>query len=103
LQDGIWIVDASGDTVYANQRIAEILGTTPAEMMGRPSFGFVFPQDIPAAQRLFEAKKGGDNKPFTFNLRRLDGSGVRVDVLGTPLYNAAGLFHGILGTFTVSS
>jgi PAS domain-containing protein len=38
--DGIWIVDVKGQTVYANQRMAEILGTTPAEMIGHPSFDY---------------------------------------------------------------
>jgi PAS domain S-box-containing protein len=47
--DGIWIVDFNAQTVYANQRMAEILGTTPAEMVGHPSFDYVFPEDVPAA------------------------------------------------------
>jgi PAS domain S-box-containing protein len=34
LQDGIWIIDSHGETVYANQRMAEILGTSSSEMMG---------------------------------------------------------------------
>ena len=100
--DGIWIVDVKGQTVYANQRMAEILGTTPAEMVGHPSFDYVFPEDVPAAQRLFDAKKRGDINPFHFRLRCKDGSAVQVDVQGTPMYNAAGRFTGIVGTFSVS-
>ena len=83
--------------------MAEILGTSPSEMVGRPSFTYVFPEDIEAAQRLFEEKTRGDAKPFHFKLRRKDGSGVWVDVQGTPLYNAAGVFRGIVGTFSVSA
>jgi PAS domain S-box-containing protein len=30
--DGIWVIDAEGRTLYANQRIAELLGRSPAEM-----------------------------------------------------------------------
>jgi PAS domain S-box-containing protein len=100
--DGIWIVDVNGKTVYANQRMAEILGTTPAEMVGHPSFDYVFPEDIPAAQRLFDAKKRGDINPFHFRLRCKDGSEVPVDVQRTPMHNAAGKFTGIVGTFSVS-
>jgi PAS domain S-box-containing protein len=102
-KDGIWIIDALGQTVYANQRMAEILVTTPAEMMGQPSFTYVFPEDVPAAQRLFDAKKLGDFNRFHFRLRRKDGSSVEVDVQGTPMYNAAGSFNGIIGTFSVST
>lgn len=102
-QDGIWLIDVKGQTVYANQRMAEILGTTPAEMIGHPSFDYVFPEDVAAAQALFDAKKQGDSSPFHFKLRRKDGSAVWVDVQGTPMYNAAGRFNGIVGTFSVST
>jgi PAS domain S-box-containing protein len=100
IRDGIWIIDAEAKTSYANERMAEILGTNPSEMVGRPSFAYVFPEDVDEAQRLFEAKVRGDTKPFHFKLRRKDGSAVWVDVQGTPLYNAAGVFIGIVGTFS---
>ena len=102
-QDGIWIIDAEGRTVYANDGMAEILGTSPSEMVGHPSFAYVFPEDVPDAQRLFDFKKQGSANPFHFKLRRKDGSAVWVDVQGTPMRNAAGEFQGIVGTFTVSS
>ena len=72
-------------------------------MIGKPSFSYVYPEDVDAAQRLFDAKTKGNSKPFHFRLRRKDGSEVWVDVQGTPLHNAAGKFNGIVGTFTVSA
>lgn len=56
-KDGIWIIDVEGQTVYANQRMAEILGTSPPEMIGHSSFDYVFPEDVLAAESLFAAKK----------------------------------------------
>ena len=102
-QDGVWIIDQEGRTVFANERMAEILGTDPQEMIGQTSFSFVFPEDMAVAERLFEAKKRGDSKPFHFRLRRKDGSALWADVQGTPLQNAAGEFNGVVGTFTVSA
>jgi PAS domain S-box-containing protein len=101
-REGIWITNAEGETTLANERMAEILGETIPEMIGEPSFKYVFPEDVPAAQRLFNAKKQGDSRLFHFRLRRKDGSAVWVDVQGTPLYNAGGEFRGIVGTFSVS-
>jgi PAS domain S-box-containing protein len=101
-QDGIWIIDAEAKTAYANERMAEILGTSPSEMGARPSFTYVFPEDVEAAQRLVDAKIRGDKNPFHFKLRRKDGSAIRVDVQGTPMHNAAGAFRGIVGTFSPS-
>jgi PAS domain S-box-containing protein len=97
----LMIIDVGGRTVYANDRMAEILKTQPSEMVGQPSFTFVFPEDVEMAQRLFEAKKHGGIEPFHFKLRRNDGSAVWVDVQGTPMRNAAGEFTGIVGTFSV--
>lgn len=100
--DGIWIIDTDAKTAYASERMAEILGTSPSEMVGRASFDYVFPEDVDAAQRLFDSKTRGDTRPFHFKLRRKDGSAVWVDVQGTPMHNAAGVFKGIVGTFSVS-
>ena len=101
-QDGLWIINAEANTIFANERMAEILGETVAEMIGRPSFAYVFPEDQPAAQRLFESKMQGNADPFRFRLRRRDGQAVVVDVQGTPLPGPEGTFNGIVGTFTVS-
>jgi PAS domain S-box-containing protein len=101
--DGIWIIDANARTLYANAAMAEILGITPPDLIGQPSFEFVFPEDAPAAQKLFDSKQRGDANPFHFKLRRKDGSPIWVDVQGTPMHNAAGEFLGIVGTFSVSA
>ena len=82
--------------------MAEILGTATDEMIGRSSFAYLYPEDEPAAKRLFEGKKIGENSPFHFRLRRKDGGAIWVDVQGTPMHNASGLFLGVIGTFSVS-
>src|SRR4051812_34321525 len=100
--DGLWIINTEAKTAYASDRMAEILGTTASEMKGQPSFDYLFPEDVAAAQHLFDLKRAGNRAPFHFRLRRKDASAIWVDVQGTPLFNAAGVFNGIVGTFTVS-
>jgi PAS domain S-box-containing protein len=100
--EGIWIIDSEGKTVFANDSMAQILGTTTPDLIGKDSFLFVFPEDLGAAQRLFSSKQAGSSAPFHFKLRRIDGSSIWVDVQGTPMRDAAGEFTGIVGTFTVS-
>jgi PAS domain S-box-containing protein len=82
-----------------NERMLEILGAETADVIGQHSFDFVYPEDVPAAEQLFASKVRGNADPFRFQLRRKDGSGIWVDVQGTPMYNAAGQFTGIVGTF----
>src|SRR5947209_3385072 len=101
-KSGLWIIDAQGRTVYASAAMANILGTTPSEMLGQDSFSYVFPEDAEAAQRLFEAKKEGHMEAFHFKLRRKDGTAVLVDVQGTPMHKDNRQFVGIIGTFAIS-
>src|ERR1700743_2709387 len=100
--EGIWIIDAAARTSYANDRMAEILGASPSELIGQPSFAYVYPEDADAAGRLFEAKMRGDTAPFPFRSRRQEGTAIWVSVQGTPMRNNAGEYTGIIGTFSVS-
>jgi PAS domain S-box-containing protein len=100
--DGIWIIGSDARTLYANTAMAEILGTTATELIGKPSFQYVFAEDVNTAQKLFDSKQRGDPSPFHFKLRREDGSSIWVEVQGTPMRNAKGEFVGIVGTFSVS-
>ena len=99
LRDGIWTTNADGRTVYANQRMAQMLGTTVAAMLGQLSFGFVFPEDVQLAKRLFDTHKRGDSKHFQFRLRRTDGSSAWVSVSNTPMFSHSE-FQGILAFFS---
>lgn len=99
--DGIWIIDENARTLYANSAMGEILGTAAEEMMGKSSFSYLYPEDEPAAQRLFEAKRLGKNSPFRFRLRRKDGRAIWVEVQGTPMHGTRGEFIGVIGTFSV--
>ncbi len=101
-KDGIWIIDPTATTLYANAAMGEILGTTAMDLIGKPSFEYVFPEDVDAAQKLFDSKQRGDPAPFHFRLRRKEGSSIWVDVQGTPMHSVAGVFLGIVGTFRIS-
>jgi PAS domain S-box-containing protein len=101
-EDGLWIVNDEAHTLFVNERMAEILGTTQTELVQQNSFDYIYPEDLPAAERLFRLKIGGSRAPFRFKLRRKDGIPVLVQVQATPMFNAEGRFTGIVGTFTVA-
>ena len=48
-QEGIWQIDAAQQTVYVNQKLADLLGYSPAEMLGRPLSDFL-DEEGPAAR-----------------------------------------------------
>jgi len=100
--DGLWIIDERGKTVYANEAMARILGTSVDDLHGKDSFQYVFPEDLESAGQQFAAKREGNRSPFHFRLRRADGSAIWVDVQANPMHNAKGNFIGIVGSFTIS-
>src|ERR1700680_628459 len=52
--EGIWVIDARNVTTFVNPRMAEMLGWTVDEMVGRPLFDFLDPD----ARATFEANEG---------------------------------------------
>ena len=62
--DGIWIIDAEGKTLFANDFMAEIWVPPHRELSSQDSFLYVFPEDLPAAQRLFATKQAGSDAPL---------------------------------------
>jgi PAS domain S-box-containing protein len=99
---GIWIIDPAGKTIYASERLVQLLGTPRSELVGKPLFTLVFPKDLNLAQRLLDAENHDHTEPFHIRLRRNNGLAVGVDVRGTPMHNAIGLLTGIIITFSVS-
>ena len=68
---GIWVVNATGITNYANPRLGEILGLAPAEMIGRPLSDFLVDDEA--------SWSGSEDYPDPFawheiRLRRVDGA-----------------------------
>ena len=46
--EGIWLIDAHSQTIFVNERCAEMLGYTTEEIAGHTLLDFVFPEDEPA-------------------------------------------------------
>ena len=51
IQEGIWVIDADAVTTFVNPRMAEILGYTTEEMIGRHLYSFMDEQGKQIAER----------------------------------------------------
>ncbi len=98
--EGAWVVDPLGQTLFANRRMAEILGIDFEKMAEQSCFGCVFPEELEDAQGRFARAIEGDRQPFDFRLRRADGSPVWVSISCQPVMDRAGGLVGLLGLFT---
>jgi two-component system, cell cycle sensor histidine kinase and response regulator CckA len=92
-REGIWVTDAEGRTTFVSERMAEMLGCAPSEMLGKAMADF-FDEGVP-----HEAIRQG-RRQSECCLRRTDGSELRALVSTTPMRGERGRFHGTLGTIT---
>jgi PAS domain S-box-containing protein len=97
--DGILIVDASARTLYASRGMANILGVSRADMIGRRFLRYVFVEDF--SLRLFDSENYASVNFFRFRLYRENGSAIWVDMQGSPLLDASERVIGTIGIFKV--
>ncbi len=100
--DGLWIFDDAGITVFANDRLAEILGRTTEEMQGLP-----VSEPLDADGRLqFTAyldglnSHGASRKNVECNLIRKDGTRIWALVSDSPVLDDDGVRRGWLHRVT---
>ncbi len=95
--DGIWAIDADLRTTFVNPRMAEIVGYTPDEMLGRTLLDFMFPEDVPAEREAMGRRRRGVREEFEIRYRRSDGSEVWARVATAPILGEGGEFLGAVG------
>lgn len=93
-QEAIWVVDAEANSTYVNQHLAEMLGYTSDELLGRSVFDFVDDADRAETRRYLERGRSGIKEQHDFRFRRKDGAQLWTMVSTTPLFDGGGSFVG---------
>ncbi|MBD1936000.1 PAS domain S-box protein [Microcoleus sp. FACHB-68] len=98
--EGIWVLDAEGNTNFANHQIAQMLGYTPEEMIGQPLFAFMDEEGKALALENMERRRQGIKEQHDFKFCRKDGSHLWAIVSTNPIFDRAGNYAGVLGMIT---
>jgi PAS domain S-box-containing protein len=109
--EGIWVTDADGRTVFANPKMAQMLGLTSQALLGRPMAEFIEPDNVAGAvvakamglvngQTLGPSAAAEQHGGRERRLRRADGRRMWALVSTTPIVDAAGRFDGSLAMVT---
>jgi PAS domain S-box-containing protein len=98
--EGIWSTDRQGFTILVNRCMAEMLGYTVAEMLGKPFFGFVAEEEKVRSLLRQQNRQQGISERYELKLRRKDGSELWCWVSGSRLQDTKGRYVGQLGMFT---
>jgi PAS domain S-box-containing protein len=96
-QEGIWVVDAEAKVDFINQQLADMLGYTVEEILGRYLFNFM---DDLSPVEVGESLKGHTLETtgkHDFRFRRKDGSALWGMVSSSPMFDDNGQFVGALG------
>ncbi|MEG4345965.1 PAS domain S-box protein [Microcoleus sp. A003_D6] len=94
--EGIWMIDAEGKTTFVNQKMADMLGTTPEETIGQPLFAFMDAEGMAIAQANLNRRNQGINEQRDFRFRRRDGSDLWAIVSTNSLTDKQGCYVGAL-------
>ncbi len=98
--EGIWQLDADARVVFANDRMAELLGYPADEVRGRRQWEFLFDDDLAAGRARFDRRRAGVSEQADVRFRHRDGREVWTLMSARPLHDAGGRFDGALDMFT---
>jgi len=98
--EGVWLIDETGCTRYVNRRMAEMLGTSAAVLIGRPFADFLHPDERGGETGIREAASEGVGRHLEHRLVGTDGTLVWALLSMTPYRDEAGRTCGVLAMVT---
>jgi sigma-B regulation protein RsbU (phosphoserine phosphatase) len=94
--EGVWKVDADFITSFVNGRMAELLGYTAEEIIGRPLFDFLIESEFEQKSAYLERRPRRVREQLVTRYRKKDGSLLWAQVATSPVLAEDGTFEGLL-------
>ncbi len=98
--EGVWRVDANHYTTFANQRMADMLGYTSEEMLGRQPHEFMPESELGDHQARMRDRQRGEIGHYERRFLHKDGGEIWCMASVSPVLDGQGRFDGALGMFT---
>ncbi len=98
--EGILITDNGAIITYANKKLADMLGCTLEEVIGRPIWGFINEEYKPIVQLNLEKRRQGISESYELKLICKDGSSFWTFLNAKPLFDEDGMFIGVMNMLT---
>ncbi len=95
-QEGIWAIDKDACTTFVNPRMAQMLGYTEEEMLGRHLFSFMDEAGAELCRHYLERREQGVSEQHDFAFQRSDGTNLYASVETGPLTDSKGCYTGAL-------
>ena len=101
LSEGLVITDLAGTATYVNQRMGEITGYAPEELVGRDLAVLLLKPEARASLDAYhDERRGGIGGRYAVEHVRRDGDTVWVEIAGVPYRDGSGTIVGTVGSVT---
>jgi PAS domain S-box-containing protein len=100
MNDGLWVLDANGRIVFANEKLASLLGCEVDEVMGRPAVEFFDDANRQIFLNQIYKRSGGKPGSYEIQVTRRDGGEITCLIRGAPRFTAEGGYIGSIGNIT---
>ncbi|MGD9777192.1 MAG: sensor histidine kinase, partial [Methanosarcina sp.] len=94
------ITDSEAVINYANSKVVDMLEYPLDEVIGKPIWGFISKECIPAVRQNLEKRRQGISESYELKLIRKDGSPVWTFLNAKPLFDRNGSFTGVMSMLT---
>ncbi|HEX7627479.1 MAG TPA: PAS domain S-box protein, partial [Candidatus Methanoperedens sp.] len=94
LMEGIWVLDTDANTTFVNPRMAQMLGFTVDEMLGKHLYSFMDEQGRKNATRYLERRQQGVIEHHDFEFIRKDGTRIYTSLETSPITDENGKYSG---------
>ncbi|MCZ7402588.1 MAG: PAS domain S-box protein [Candidatus Methanoperedens sp.] len=94
LMEGIWVLDKNANTTFVNPRMAQMLGYTIDEMLGKHLFYFMDEQGRMNATRYLERRQQCIQERHDFEFIRKDGTRIYTSLETSPITDENGNYSG---------
>ncbi|NYB52316.1 MAG: PAS domain S-box protein [Methanobacteriaceae archaeon] len=95
-QEGIWSIDSDAKTMFVNPCMADMLGYTVDEMLGKSLFEFMDDNAVEMAKMYLERRKNGIEEQHDFEFLCKDGEKIYTSMETSPINDDEGNFVGAI-------
>lgn len=94
--EGIWVIDRTCRTTFANKKLAEMLACTAEEMIGKSLYDFIDDEWTAKAENNVMCSQQGISEQHEFKFRRKDGKELWAILSTNPFFKINGQYSGSL-------
>ena len=100
MNEGLAEINENGRLTFINPRLAEMLGYSPDELIGKPAATFADEENRQILREQFSGRKMGKNSSYEVRLRRRDGTELFAMIAPMPVFHDSNVFKGAIAVVT---